>query len=169
MEYIHYGINQNDFNISLLKKAQNQPYAIKISEMPQMKGLAMYVNKPLQGTGFWASRKNATNGWKEWCISEDFNTESLKSYTIFELTDNARVYIVNNKQDVDYLKQKYSLPNEAGIDFTKLNQDYDAIDVTTMDNGVYHALYLWDCESILILNPEIIIIKGENNGNVIKK
>ena len=161
MEYIHYGINQNDFNISLLKKAQNQPYALKISKMPKMKGLAMYVNKPLQGTGFWASRKNVTNGWKEWCISEDFYTQNLEVYTVFELTDDARVYIVNNKQDVDYLKQKYSLPNEAGFDFTKLNQDYDAIEAATMDNGVYHALYLWDCESILILNPEIIIIKGE--------
>ena len=161
MEYILYGINQNDFNISLLKKAQNQPYALKISKMPKMKGLAMYVNKPLQGTGFWASRKNATNGWKEWCISEDFYTQNLEVYTVFELTDDARVYIVNNKQDVDYLKQKYSLPNEAGFDFTKLNQDYDAIEAATMDNGVYHALYLWDCESILILNPEIIIIKGE--------
>ena len=153
MEYIHYGINQKDFNISLLKKAQNQPFAIKISEMPQMKGLAMYVNKPLQGTGFWASRKNTTNGWKEWCISEDFYTQNLEVYTVFELTDDAKVYTMNNAEDVDRLKQKYSLPNNAGFDFTKLSQYYDAIEAATMGNGVYHALFLWDCESILILNP----------------
>ena len=44
------------------------------------------------------------------------------------------------------------------LDFEKLAQEYDAIEVLISgDPGLYYELYGWDCDSILIMNPEIII------------
>ena len=41
------------------------------------------------------------------------------------------------------------------LDFEKIAEEYDAIEVN-IDNSLYYALYTWDCDSILIMNPNII-------------
>jgi len=43
------------------------------------------------------------------------------------------------------------------LDFEKLAGIYDAIDVSISNDPELHfALYGWDCDSILIMNPDII-------------
>ena len=41
------------------------------------------------------------------------------------------------------------------LDFEELKKEYDAIEVIISD-GLYYALYGWDCDSILILNKDIV-------------
>ena len=45
------------------------------------------------------------------------------------------------------------------LDFEKLSKDYDAIEVIDIGK-FYWALYGWDCNSILIMNPDIVEVTG---------
>jgi len=43
------------------------------------------------------------------------------------------------------------------LDFNKLKEEYDAIEVfISSDSRLYRALYGWDCDSILIMNKDVI-------------
>ena len=43
------------------------------------------------------------------------------------------------------------------LDFEKLSKEYDAIEVfISKDEQLYWDLYGWDCDSILIMNSDII-------------
>lgn len=50
------------------------------------------------------------------------------------------------------------------IDFEALMKDYDAVEVHLSedstcgyDDGLYWKMYAWDCDSILIMNPDVVI------------
>ena len=68
-----------------------------------------------------------------------------------------------SRLDSKYGWEKWAKNNEIDfcdltIDFEKLASRYDAIEVLISKDGrLYSALYGWDCDSILILNPNVII------------
>lgn len=119
--------------------------------------------------GLWASRKNASWGWKDWCEEEDFrdcvDTESFS----FILKDGATVAVIST------LEQLYALPEMSkgrfshisyNIDFEEcLKQGIDAIELcwygeeyhANHEDNLHFALYGWDCDSIIILNPDIVL------------
>jgi len=77
------------------------------------------------------------------------------------LSNNARVLYINSVND---LKDLSELHNEFGIcswkllDFESIAKTYDAIEVNISgDPELHFTLYGWDCDSILIMNPDIII------------
>lgn len=125
-----------------------------------------YWTKPKGG--LWASRKDASWGWKDWCEEENFRVYNLKNAFEFVLRDNANVVIVST------LKQLQSLPKAPTegltisycIDFEEcLNRGIDAIELCwygeeysqVRKDNLYFELYSWDCDSIVILNPDIVI------------
>ena len=80
--------------------------------------------------------------------------------TYISLSNDARVLYINSVNDLEDLPE---LHNEIGIcswkllNFEKLAKTYDAIEVNISgDPELYFALYGWDCDSILIMNPNII-------------
>lgn len=120
--------------------------------------------------GLWASRKDTDNGWKDWCKAENFRLDTFDRSFEFTLRDDARVLMI------DHVEQLFDLPTlnsftyfnlesfdycECYLDFEKLMEDYDAIEVA-IDYDLYNALYGWDCDSILIMNPDIVEIMEEN-------
>ena len=140
----------------------------------------LFNNKP--AGGFWASRKNAVFGWKNWNDTECFAVCDEKNKIDFTLRTGSRILEIHNTQDVDDIVEKYhvNLPSDKElstfgpsssvasytIDFEKISQDYDAIECFVSDDSkLYYKLYTWDCDSILILNPDIIepIIQKQQN------
>lgn len=76
----------------------------------------------------------------------------------FTLSDNAKVLYID---DSGILKRIPSKNDEfmfwVILDFEKLSEQYDAIEVNISKcYRLYHLLYGWDCDSILIMNPDII-------------
>ena len=139
-KYIHYGCKS--FEKGLFTSVVN----------------AMLSTKPMGG--LWASRIDAAYGWKEWCNSSDFRDCTEENSFTFSLSNNARVLYTNSVNDLEDLPE---LHNEFGIcswkllDFEELAKTYDAIEVNiSSDPELYFALYGWDCDSILIMNPNII-------------
>ena len=106
--------------------------------------------------GLWASPVNAARGWSEWCKSEEFG----------DLSNNFTFVFDGNVFVIDSLRSATSMPwighnYMKSPDFEKMiEQGYDAIYLT--EEGQIKtrfstpSLYGWDCECILIMNPECI-------------
>lgn len=149
-KYIHYG--SLIFNKALFRPITNNNY----------------FNKP--DGGLWASPVISDFGWKEWCESNSFRLDKLLEHFVFALKPDANVLVIQSNTAltmldfmgycIDYSK-KYDLPlrpDEYYLDFEKLLSDgYDAVQVF-INNETYWSMYGWDCDSILILNPDCIIL-----------
>lgn len=144
-EYIHYG--HKNFNLSSFIKIKNIEY-----------------NTKPQG-GLWASKIDAKYGWKNWCKDNSFcNCKKENSFS-FVLLNTARVLYIN------YVKDLKSLPKAEDklglnflswilLDFEELAKTYNAIEVNiSNDFDLYYKLYGWDCDSILVMNPNVIVEK----------
>lgn len=144
-KYIHYGSNK--FDRKLFKTIKNQGWGTKPSG------------------GLWASDVSALYGWKQWCQDEQFRVGKLRKNYIFYLSDNAKVFHIRSVNDLKELPKikdnQYSI--WYPIDFEKAAQIWDAIELHLSEDksdrweeGLYFQLYGWDCDSILIMNPDII-------------
>lgn len=141
-KYIHY--NHKCFDPRLFRKPSNRP------------GLS----KP--SGGFWASPVDAEFGWKDWCDRNDFRECCKDCSFTFTLKDDAKVLTIRYAgdakrlpiQSMDYLGYCWVVP-----DFEKLMGDgWDAIElVLSSDWNLYFEMYGWDCDSIVILNPDVIV------------
>lgn len=138
--YIHYG--SKSFDKSKFKNPKNIPYR----------------NKP--SGGFWASPIDAKYGWIDWNEDSEYEELTKENSFTFVLKEQARVYHIRNRGDYFRIPkltsplgdEDYRLP-----DFEKIAKYYDAIELHfSEDENLYWTVYGWDCDSILILNPDII-------------
>lgn len=130
-------------------------------------------NKP--SGGFWASSIDAKRGWKQWNQSSHHSYTREDNKVEFRLKEDARVLELHSVKDARAMKTLFAAPlpeelkrlnNENGIertilcsiDFEAIAKEYDAIEYFLSDDpGLYDELYGWDCDSIVILNPDIVI------------
>lgn len=141
MQYIHYGTTE--FSKDKFKEIKNERLFTKSIG------------------GLWASRVDSEYGWKNWTEDEHFRTEVYRedNYFKFKLKDEAKVLVIDNaKQILDLPKQKNEFNfSFVCLDFEKLAKEYDAIEVLISQDGkLYWDLYGWDCDSILIMNKEMV-------------
>ena len=140
MQYIHYG--DDNFDINKFIPISNRSEA----------------TKPFGG--FWGSRKNADFSWKEWCTEIDLKSKDLTKKIQFSLSNGAKILVINNIKLLDKLPQNEEnhIVNKlfVTLDFEKL-----AIEVLiSEDERLYELLYGWDCDSILVMNPNVIITEN---------
>ena len=150
-KYIHYGSSK--FDINRFRKPKNY--------------IEMW-NKPDPHTCLWASPIDSENGWLQWSLDNLFRTDELESSFIFELTPDSKVLNIRNDDELQkaidsgMLKTRTDLPgflqDDYYMDFEQLAKDgYDAIEVHIYSNRIYFGLYGWDCDSLLVLNPDCIV------------
>lgn len=150
--YIHYG--SKIFNPKLNFPIRNRNY-------PSVKPYG----------GLWGSRIGASFGWKDWCKEEDFrDCDPLDSFQ-FKLKPEAINYIISKTEDLYALPNlkfdKYKYIKDYYIDFEKcLSLGIDSIELCwygeeykyVRNGNLHYDLYGWDCDSIVILNPDAIVI-----------
>lgn len=145
-KFVHYG--HREFDKNMFEKISNSPY---------------FRTKP-EG-GLWASDVEAKYGWKDWCKAENFRDCTGDNSFKFVLTDDARVLSINLVNDLEELPQVedgFSISTWVTLDFEKLSKMYDVIEVNiSNDWDLYFSLYGWDCDSIVVMNPEVIREVGE--------
>ena len=149
-KYIHYG--NTVFDKSKFKKVENQGA----------------WSKPTGG--FWASPVDAALGWYEWCKSEEPDWCDDNVCFTFGISESANVIHIKKVEDLDNLPSlgKCLVHGIASLDFEKMCADgIDAIELhlsddERLDRNLNFALYGWDCDSILIMNPEIVITEDSN-------
>lgn len=150
-QYRHYGNSQ--FDIDIFDPIENRPY----------------FTKP--HGGLWATPVDSDiYGWKSWCQDNNFHIERLNKWFDFQLDEMANVYKIKELKDILLLEslacclvsnRAYAIDDSdisaSFIDFEKLLiLGYDAVELE-MNPFTYWAMYGWDCDSIVILNPEVII------------
>ena len=137
--YIHYGSAK--FDKSKFKSIEN----------------IQFFNKP--NGGLWGCEVGTKFGWKEFCELENIDWVNLSDSFEFELTPEARVLRLHNLDDYVEFRSKYAI-NDIGIklalgyDFERIAKEYDVIDFKVGE--LYMALYGWDVDSIVVLNPDVI-------------
>lgn len=96
-------------------------------------------------------------------MGEDFRIDRLSSSFKFKLSDNARVLLIDQVSKLNglpLLKDQlatFGIMGTIYLNFEKLMEDYDAIEVIiSQDHELYYTLYGWDCDSILVMNPDVI-------------
>lgn len=124
------------------------------------------ITKPTGG--LWASPIDADFGWQEWNAESHFKKCYKENSFIFSLSERANVVRIHTMSDLDKLPQRKleypTIATQIAIDFEKcVEEGIDAIELCTLDNGLYWALYGWDCESIIVLNKDIIEVKANAN------
>ena len=132
---------------------------------------------------FWGSPVNAKYGWKEWCLSEDFwDISRFEEKIVWILKPHTKVLCIRNYDDIDYFVKKgfiyldpyndeylFSRDNYV-INFDKIKRaGYSAIEL--FDSSIGHRYWKkydrlfngWDCESIVVLDPSVIVqVKEED-------
>ena len=128
------------------------------------------INKPTKA--FWGSPINATFGWKEWCIREDFGNYDWENPIKWKLEKNSKILKIDwcdLQNNIELLKKYINIPIEsqklgfryfmASLDFNKLFED-NIIAVQLLDGSIGHRFTMdiemmfnsWDCESIVVLD-----------------
>lgn len=144
MKYIHYG--HKSFEENKFDSPQNIPYR----------------NKPTGG--LWGSPVDAVLGWREWCEAESYSDCKESNSFVFELKDTANVLVIKSMDNVSKLTTtKESVDCMKAFDFEKMLADgIDAILFLVSEcRELYMEMYGWDCDSILVLNKNVIVIKEE--------
>lgn len=118
--------------------------------------------------GLWASDINSEYGWKDWCKENDFRECNDDDSFTFTLSDDAKVLVIDSMDCIDNLPiiSTWTVFNNNDttyyLDFEELKKEYDAIElVLSNDYKLYWALYGWDCDSILVMNPNILVMEGK--------
>lgn len=129
--------------------------------------------------GLWASPVDAEFGWIDWCKVEDFHPERLAVSFEFELAPSANVFVVDSMTDLQRFPHQlerlgqylYQYP-----DFEKArNTGIDAVYLTDkgqcetrfggyLENEKHMDLYGWDCESVLVLRPQVVVFDAVRAG-----
>ena len=105
--------------------------------------------------GLWASPVDAKFGWKEWNDIEEFRTCDPKNAFRFTLAEGARVLRIDS---LDKLSEIPVNKPAYHFDFEDVAKRYDAVECCLSEApALYNALYGWDCDSILVLNQDVIV------------
>mgnify|MGYP001322952334 CR=1 FL=1 len=135
--YIHYGHDRFDPN--LFHHIQNEHNWVK------PKG------------GLWASPVNAKLGWKDWCKIEEFR-ECIEENSFKFTLPGANIFVIDSVEKLNALPSLGLNCIRKLIDFEKcIELGYDAIELNlSSDHQLYWELYGWDCDSIIVMNPDKI-------------
>ncbi len=128
--------------------------------------------------GLWASPINSKNGWYDWCKEEfdwcDCGGSDLdflsKSFT-FSLKPGSKIIYISNIVDLRLLHDmdcciystnrpflyKHEIPVES-IDYEKLlTLGYSGVEIA-INSCTYWSMYGWDCDSIVVMDPDSIVV-----------
>ena len=132
--YIHYGSSR--FDIEKFEEVQN----------------CDVLSKPVNG-GLWASPEGAEDGWQKINAIRPQDRFSFK----FQLISSAKVLMLDNKDIIDKLPQISSKSDfyPVTLDFEKLSTEYDVI-YYKYNREMDEILPSWDCDCILVMNPNVI-------------
>lgn len=140
--YTHYGADKFDKNLFRYPKTH-------------------FATKP--AGGFWGSPNDSNFGWNEWNEEQGYGNLNNEKKIRFTLTPSAKVVTIDSEASYNELYKKYKTEKQwwdlnDRLDWDKIFQDYDAMEVyITRYDALYMKMYTWDCDSICVFNPNVIV------------
>lgn len=132
-----------------------------------------FLNFSKPQCAFWGSPVNSNFGWKEWCEREEFGDYDWDSPIYFKLKVNSTILKIDIEDLREEVLGKYvanckNFPFNCRylnhLDFSKMVEDgIDAVQLMDgnlghyfIDNDYEFIFNSWDCESIVVLNKDVI-------------
>ena len=127
--------------------------------------------------GLWATSNEYEYDWKQWCKDNEFFKHDLNLFFEFTLKPDSKILTIKKNNDLRYLpKQLFSHPDLSFqtfiyLDFEELAKTYDALEVLISNDygfgdNLYTTLYGWDCDTLLVMNPDSIKLSNYNESEV---
>lgn len=118
--------------------------------------------KPVIG-GLWASRQDSPNAWT---MNTCYQRPNDYLYFKFILKETARILEINTPSDLEglprYIPDGTSANWPVVLDFEGLSLSYDVICCNApYGSELDKILPKWECECILVMNPDVIEIIDE--------
>lgn len=97
-------------------------------------------------TGFWVSVKGETD-WREWCLDNDFSSDSLNFPHEVKLKESARILHIDSEDALRRLDDDLPIhPDMARYDGSYISRVWvDWHDVIAEYDGIIIAPYIWEC------------------------
>ena len=125
--------------------------------------------------GLWASPVNAERGWKDWCEDECFRECTEDNSFKFTMRDPSRIFYIDSEEALKEFAERYGKSywqiygiarhdkSISSVDFEQMLRDgWDALEISLSDyEALYRALYGWDCDSIVVLNKDAVMVLEE--------
>lgn len=134
-------------------------------------GKSKWCTKPDDG-GLWASPMgDKFYTWEMWCRANNFHLERLDNPFIFELKPDAKILYIHENSDLDFMcgmgflkhRSIQKLMDVWTIDWKAiLDFGYDAILVLLLTDKIYRTFDDWSCDTLLVLNPDVVVEVVEN-------
>lgn len=146
-KYIHYGCS--NFDINFFDPIHN-------CSVPWIKPFGGLWGSPVECKG---------SSWKDFCISENFDVDRLGEYFYFSIKPEAKGMVIKSTKDIETKLNPYIVSNLFGdsvkaIDFEALmSAGYDYMYVEMNSSDLYFALYGWDCTSVVVFQPDCIVLE----------
>lgn len=117
-------------------------------------------------SGLWLSDESGDDGWRSWCLAEDFRLDQLDVAHEVILRSDANVLALSGAGDLDEFTTRFGVLERFGlkyhrIDWPAVAELYHGILVTPYIwerrlTGHTFWYYGWDCASGCIWNPAAI-------------
>jgi hypothetical protein len=128
------------------------------------------VRDGMKPQGLWFSVETPTSedGWREWCLAEDYGIPNLTCATELTFAPEARIKRLISADDIDRLTQDYGLAipgfrtgRISFLDWPRLAATHDAIIIAPYiwkrrlhDKSAWY--YGWDCASGCVWNAKAV-------------
>lgn len=136
---------------------------------------------PFKPVGLWLSIENNNNGWRNFCLKENFRTECLTNCYEIKLKSTTNLKLIDSAEELKIFHNKYKECQDK-IDWEKVYKDYDGITFCPFKRSFSYrenmVEYFWyttvDCDSSCVWNFEKIeeivpVYENVTNLNKIKK
>lgn len=137
--FVSYGVDKRHFKLRKFKK---------LSQFSPVKPAG----------GLWAC-DIVTNDWYWWSLKNQYNVDALRKRIVFNISPDSKVLVID-EESIDTLPVKMVTKYSKHYDFEKIAEEYDAIYIkkpSSSDMGDYYKFfYMYDVESLIVVNPKII-------------
>lgn len=113
-------------------------------------------DKPIEG-GFWASPVDSKYSWRK--VFSGMDLWEQNTFFRFTLSNNAKILYINSIESIKLIPKEFiiSFDKVLNLDFEKLSTVYDALHFDpSNDECLNEIMPSWQCDCILIFNPDII-------------
>ena len=147
--YVHYGTDK--FEVEKFRPIRNKAKKEDFGDIYSgLTDISIACSKPRGG--FWGSPLEGEYTWDKWRKREEFGYYTDDTCIKFKVKGN--VYVI------DSVEKALDLADEdRWIDWEEVFKKYDAVEfLISKDSDLYHTLYGWDVDSIVVGNPYAIEI-----------
>lgn len=159
--YRHYGHKAFDSNLFI---PISNPKKVRVpSTVSNEISRMLNVTIPKPNGGLWASPVRARYKWDDWNETNEFKDCDINNMFEFTIKTGTKILLIRNQNDIDGIRKELSIDDIHSLygypipDFELLKKRRIAAIEVKINMFTERAMPCWDCDSIVILDENIIV------------